>query len=167
MTAAPPIAIRSDEEFARDLALRSKTRALRVYVAGASKEPERVRAAMDAARCAGFVVTLDWLAAIEAAGAANEGLDDGQRRHYAAEDLAAVESADVLWLLAPGNASTGAWVELGYAIALRDQVGATSRPRIAVSGAARTRCIFAALADYESDHDEHALEWLFTCGVAR
>lgn len=157
---APPIAIRSDEEFARDLALRSQQRRPRIYVAGASKEPTRVRDAMGCAREAGFDLTLDWLAAIEKAGAANEGLSDGDRRHYAADDLAAVADADFVWLLAPDNASTGAWVELGYAIALRDAIGSSPRPRIVVSGRARVRCIFAAFADYESDNDANALAWL-------
>lgn len=128
-------------------------RRLRIYIAGASKEPERVRAAMAAARFGGFDITLDWLAAIQNAGAANEGLDDAERRRYAFEDCAAVRAADVVWLLAPENASTGAWVELGFAIALGK--------RIVVSGPARTRCIFAALADHETDLDERALAWIF------
>jgi hypothetical protein len=105
-------------------------------------------------------ITLDWLAAIEKAGASNEGLGDGDRRSYAADDLAAVEEADFIWLLAPENASTGAWVELGYALALRDRIDGRTRPRVAVSGPARMRCIFAALANYESDSDAQALAWL-------
>jgi nucleoside 2-deoxyribosyltransferase len=123
---------------------------LRVYVAGASKEPERVRWAMDSLRSAGCKVTLDWLAVIEKAGSANEGLSDAQRARAAHDDLVGVQVADVLWVLAPENTSTGAWVELGYALALGTIV--------VVSGHARTRSIFAALAGHEFDSDDEALE---------
>lgn len=129
---------------------------MRVYVAGASKETTRVRWAMDAIRAAGHEITCDWLAAIEEAGASNEGLSDDDRRRYAREDLDAVLAADVLWLLAPWNASTGAWVELGCALGVATiEVGLA--PIIIVSGPARMRCIFAALADQEHDTDGAAL----------
>lgn len=123
---------------------------MRIYVAGASKEPERVRAAMTAVQMHGHTLTLDWLAEIEAAGAANEGLSDDDRRRYAEADLCAVANADVVWLLAPEAPSAGCWVELGYAMAWRPL-------RIVVSGPARERCIFAALADVEVDDDAEAL----------
>lgn len=123
--------------------------ALRVYVAGASAEPERVRWAMDAVRDAGAAVTLDWLAPIEAGVPANTGLSDAERRQYARADLDAVVSSDVLWLLAPEAPSAGAWVELGHA--LRCHVV------VIVSGPARKRSIFAALA-VECDTDADALE---------
>lgn len=134
---------------------------MKVYVAGASKEPDRVSAAMRWLRNAGHTITLDWLAAIEKAGAANEGLSDEDRRYYAAEDLAAVAEADVIWLLAPENASTGAWVELGYAIAIRDcDDKSAGAPLIVVSGPARMRCIFASFANYETDTDNLAYLWI-------
>jgi nucleoside 2-deoxyribosyltransferase len=131
------------------------SRPLRVYVAGASAEPERVRWAVAAVRAMGAEVAIDWLAAIEEAGAANEGLTDADRVRYAQDDLCAVEDADVMWLLAPVEPSAGAWVELGYALALAANKRAPDR--IVVSGSARVRCIFAALADEEHDRDEDAL----------
>jgi nucleoside 2-deoxyribosyltransferase len=119
---------------------------MRVYVAGASKEPGRVRAAMDAVLAAGAEVTLDWLDAIEKAGASNEGLDDETRTLAAEADLEGVADADVVWVLAPEAQSAGCWVELGYALALRKLV--------LVSGPARVRCIFGALAhEYDEDGD--------------
>jgi hypothetical protein len=122
---------------------------MRVYIAGASAEPERVRAAMGCARAAGLDVTFDWLAMIEAAGAANEGLDDEQRKLASRLGLCAVEAADIVWLLAPEAPSCGVWVELGYALGHGISV--------IVSGRARVRCIFAALAT-EFDDDDRALE---------
>lgn len=124
---------------------------LAVYVAGASAERERVRRAMDAVRAEGWHLTLDWLAVIDAAGAANEGLDDRTRFLAAHEDLQAIRHADVVWLLAPEAQSTGAWVELGYALA--------QYLPVVVSGPASRRCIFASFAD-EHDTDEAALEHL-------
>jgi ribosomal protein S27AE len=128
----------------------------RIYVAGASKEPARVRAAMGAVVLLGWTLTLDWLAVIESVGAANEGLTDKQRRHHAREDLAAVDSAHVVWVLAPEGPSTGAWCELQRAIDLREFRPERS-PSLIVSGPGRARCIFASLADLETDSDLDAL----------
>jgi hypothetical protein len=143
---------------------------VRIYVAGASKEPERCRAAMTAVQKLGLEITLDWLAAIEAEGAANEGLDDEKRVRYSTADLLAVTKADWVWVLAPAltSSSAGCWVELGYALGLRD----TARwmgddpplfvrgPRIIVSGPGRVKCIFCSLAEREFDDDVAALAYL-------
>ncbi len=122
---------------------------MKIYVAGASKEPERVRAAMTAVRAHGWEVTLDWLADIEAAGSANEGLSQLDRVRYAQSDLRGIDRADVVWLLAPVIGGVGAWVELGYALAR----GYT----VIVSGASSARTIFAALAEEEHVSDLDAL----------
>jgi len=140
---------------------------VRIYIAGASKEPERVRAAMTAATKLGLEITLDWLAAIEREGAANDGLDDEKRRRYSCDDIGAVRRADWVWLLAPHESpSSGCWVELGYALALADRsVEDRDRhwkpwPRIIVSGSGRMKSIFASLAEMEFDHDDEALAYL-------
>ena len=125
---------------------------LRVYVAGASKELDRCRGAMKMIERAGGVITLDWVAAIEAEGLANEGLDNEKRQRYARADFEGVGSADLIWLLASPLASTGSWTELGIALAL----GKT----IVVSGPARERSIFCSLATFETDHDLEALDYI-------
>ncbi len=89
---------------------------MKIYVAGASKEPERVRAAMDACRSRGWTITCDWLAEIERVGAANEGLTHGQRIEASEQDLGGIDDCEVFWLLAPAH-GVGAWAELGYALA--------------------------------------------------
>ncbi len=130
---------------------------MRIYIAGASAEPERVQRAMDASRKLGLEVTLDWLAAIRAAGAATPS-DANVRRACALADLQAIDRADVVWLLAPENASTGAWVELGYAIALRSDRSLLRPLRaVIVSGPGAAKCIFAELADALFASDEAAL----------
>lgn len=126
------------------------TRPLRVYVAGASAEPDRARWAMDAVRASGAEVAHDWLAAIEAAGSANGGLAHVVRQRAATECLEAVESSDVLWLLAPETPSAGAWVELGAALGAGIEVIA--------SGPACGRSIFCSLAVDECPTDADALE---------
>jgi len=138
-----------------------------IYIAGASKEPERVRAAMTAATKLDLEITLDWLQVIETAGgAANEGLDDEERRRYSRADLDAVHRADWVWLLAPEPASpsAGCWVELGYALALFDTRGRLAlgmhHPRIIVSGRGRAKSIFCSLAEREFDTDAEALAFL-------
>lgn len=122
---------------------------LRIYIAGASKEPERVRHAMQRAADLGYEITYDWLTAVEVEGAANEGLADVKRKHYARADLDAIRAANVVWLLAPEGGSTGAWVELGFALALGRIVF--------VSGRSRQRCIFTSLALFEFDDDAEAI----------
>src|SRR5262249_23058209 len=139
---------------------------MKIYIAGASSEPERVRAAMDAARKLGFEVTVDWLAAIAEAGAANAGLSVADRIKYANADRAGVENADIVWLLAPAGSSTGAWVELGYALGLRsDRTMLRPLWQTIVSGPAQDRCIFAELCDLKFREDAEALAHL--AAVAR
>jgi len=120
---------------------------MRVYVAGSSREPERVRAAMAGARAAGCVIVHDWLAAIEAAGAANEGLSEVS---HARGDLERLETAETLWLLLPEAPAIGAWWEAGHAHAR----GLT----IVTSGAGRERSIFMSLAHRHYCTDDDALD---------
>lgn len=134
---------------------------LRVYVAGASKEIDRCRAAMDYVREIGGVITCDWIAEIERVGSANDGLTQEQRRESAEADLCGVMEADVFWLLAPDNTSTGAWVELGTALVAREVWRANDAVQhptvIIVSGPGSKRSIFAALADLETPSDITAM----------
>jgi len=132
-----------------------------IYVAGSSAPSERPRvlAAMARVRAhQSMRLTHDWVAVIDAVRAAGEALHDAVRRRSASDDLGGVARADVLWLLAPDVPSTGAWVELGYALG-GGHCGV--RRRIVVSGPARPRCVFAALADVECDSDEDA--WQAIC----
>lgn len=106
-----------------------------VFVAGASSEPERVRWAMDAVEREGWFLALDWLATIEGAGTACEGLTRAARRAYAEIDAMALHDSDVMWLLASPK-TRGGWVELGLALAWRIPVVST--------GADSLRCIYGA-----------------------
>ena len=132
----------------------SKTPMKKIYVAGASKEAARCRAMIDAVKALGYELTLDWLAEIEKAGAANEGLEHPERQRYAIADMEAVVKADILLVLAPDAFSTGAWVELGIALGhnalAADSWGVVRTPpiRIIVSGSetAIAKCIFTSLA---------------------
>ncbi len=141
---------------------------LLVYIAGASARPfrERTRKWMRkvCAPSSSMTLTLDWLSIIEhveaQGGGANEGLTDEERREYGEADWQAVRRADVVWVLAPENSSTGAWCELAFALAHNRFAGQRrdprdSRPRVLISGPASRRCIFAALAQ-EFDTDEAA-----------
>lgn len=135
---------------------------MKLYIAGASREPERVRAAMEAAKALGHEITVDWLREIEQAGAANEGLTTAQRVYYANRDLEGVDEADLVWLLAPaGTGSAGAWVELGYALGLRsDRTMLRPLWQVIVSGSQQDRCIFTDLADKRFREDQEALDYL-------
>ena len=91
-----------------------------VYVAGASSErATRARPVMEALKRAGYDVTHDWTESVDMHGANNEHgtLTPAQLERCALEDYRGVRYADYFVLLAPSAASTGAWAELGMAIA--------------------------------------------------
>lgn len=120
------------------------------YVAASSTEMDRARAAMRALEAAGVRVTSTWPDAIEAAGTANEGLDNAARLLAAETCLQQVAAADVLLLLVPpGPSGIGCGVELGYAMAWRNK-------RIIASGRTK-RTIFGALCDAEYETDAEAI----------
>jgi hypothetical protein len=82
--------------------------------------------------------------------------DLGTRARAADDDLRGVHKADLFWLVMPeeGSTSTGAWVELGYALAKFPSRMMIHDCAILVSGRSR-KCIFADLADHRfADHDE-------------
>lgn len=123
---------------------------IKVYIAGASREIERAEKWIRHVKgVKGLEVTCDWPAAMRAAGA-DVDLCEDDRRRYARADWEGVERADVLWLLRPTVESTGAWVELGIALA--------GKTRVIVSGKGRF-CIFDSLANvrrFEYDADAYA-----------
>lgn len=129
--------------------------AIPLYLAGASAEADRVQRAMDLVRShPGLRLTQDWLEAIRKDGGGNESLHPQLRRLRASEDLDGVRQARIMWLLAPDNQSTGAWVELGYALALGVMV--------VVSGPAAKRCVFASLTHVEFSTDAEAWAYIVT-----
>lgn len=92
---------------------------MKVYVAASSLQLDRAQAAMEWLRAAGHEVTHDWPAIIAARGGANpDDATQDDRWDWAIDDLAGVKSADVLWLLVPYKEGAGAFVELGYALAI-------------------------------------------------
>ena len=115
---------------------------LRIYVAGASTERERVARYMGALRDAGWEITEDWCAS-EASLGVDDDLDDVTATAVARRDLNGVDRADVFWLVAPERPSFGACTELGYAMAQRRY--RRTPTRIIISGPCPS--IFARLAD--------------------
>ncbi len=124
-----------------------------VYVAGASKNKERARAFMDLVRAhPGMRLTKDWVADIDAADAAGKtdaDFDNKTRAKFANADLGGLAGSDVAVFLVDLG-TTGMWVELGYAICLREGEGCA--PRIIVSGGDR-RSIFTVPAPMLVDHE--------------
>lgn len=120
-----------------------------IYIAGSSAEPARVRWAMDAINATpGLRVAHDWLASIERGAPANAELSLAERRTYAADDLRAVHAAAVVWFLAPEKPTRGAWLEVGYALALG---------KVVIVSGDTAQSIFCALA-VECSCDADALQ---------
>jgi nucleoside 2-deoxyribosyltransferase len=116
-----------------------------IYVAGSSKERELVAAYQAALRAAGWMLAHDWVAQMNACHIPDVDLPIEAQRRFAEQDLAGVRRAQVFWLIAPSTPSIGAYVELGYALALQ------GGPRVVVSG---LPSLFTSLADVR--YDTHA-----------
>jgi hypothetical protein len=119
---------------------------IRVYIAGGSSERLAVaRPLIERAKELGVDVTADWTR--------DPGWDLGRTptldelRESARRDIAAIEAADVVWLVVPRQKSEGASAEVGYALALRK--------RLVVSGEVGARNIFALLARPEDRFASH------------
>ena len=130
---------------------------MKIYIAGASRELERARAAMDWCREQGFEVAHDWVADIDRVrvegGKSDGDLQLSEQMVFAIADLEAVESADVLWMLVPppSKHTAGAWVELGVAW--------SAKTKIIVSGQ-HTWHLFCSLADQAFANDRAATRYL-------
>lgn len=135
---------------------------VQVYVAGASLAASRARAFMDRIDAhPKTAVAGDWTASVRAhqdRGIAESALPSDVRALHAARDLEALAAADIFVLLAEVRLPTrGAWVELGFALALRAERarrGESLRPYIIVAGGER-KSIFTAdhwpVSEYADD----------------
>lgn len=135
---------------------------MRIYLAGASAELETCEYWMAKLRFQGHTITHDWTRSVRASRymkISDAALRREVKADRAVDDLAGVRDADVFWLLAPSGPSTGAWVELGNALAARDRAPL----RVVVSGP-HERCIFAALANHHFASHEEAFAWTGTFG---
>ena len=87
-------------------------------------------------------------------------------------ELAAVESAEIVWHLAPNaQGSAGSWVELGAALMARRlrkvaTDGTSGLPRIVVSGPKNRRTLFTERADVLLSTDAEALQFIVTMAQA-
>lgn len=123
-----------------------------MYVAGASSERETVaKPWMVKLIAAGVEITHDWTVDflnVDTSSGGDELLTPRERHARAKTDLEGVQRADVFWMLAPSaKAFSGAWVEMGYALGLRDYATIQgNRPIVVVSGETRNATIFAELS---------------------
>jgi hypothetical protein len=86
---------------------------MRIYVAGSSKETERCEWAMDACLKLGVQLTMDWIAAIEEAGAAHPS-EYAEQLKWSNGNVDALLEAHVFWGLVPKEEpSLGLFWEFG------------------------------------------------------
>jgi len=130
----------------------------RIYVAGASAELPRAKAAIDACRTGGLEVTHDWPLVVELDRSTGGSTDPSFLDKCARQDLDGIESADIFWLLLPEAESQGAVFEYGYAVSTdkwrTDKWGV---PLVTVLSGPRVKSIFWTQADYRFANDEAAL----------
>ena len=99
-----------------------------IYVAGASSERDMIARYMSGLRRAGHVIAVDWVAAMAACPVPEADMPEAEALRYAHADLRGIRECDVFWLLAPSTTSTGAWLELGYALGQRKAAVVISGP---------------------------------------
>lgn len=126
----------------------------KVYVAGASAQIERAKAAIAALEAESIVVTSSWPKVISNVGAPNpSGATLAQYTEWSLRDLGEVDEAEYLLLLIPpkGIETVGAYVELGYSF----------KAHKPIVTAGQHRPIFTpALSMVHFEEDQGALDWI-------
>ena len=125
------------------------------YVAGASSESQRCASFAAQLEVRGITITHRWWDDVAAAGSANRGLTEQQRRDAALGCLRGVAKAMLVYVLMPreGAATIGAWVELGFALR---GVAAGSEVSILLVGD-RESTVFAELCHASFANEAEAL----------
>ena len=110
---------------------------------------------MDQLRAMGHEITHDWVAAIRAAGGEANPRDAAhlQRLAWSDEDIAGIETAELVWVLMPSRPSFGCGVEFGYALSLGGDV--------IVSGDWRAS-VFTSQASERFDTHDEVFDWIGT-----
>jgi hypothetical protein len=134
--------------------------ALRVYLAGASREVERAQYWSKAIRsCSELALVSTWHQTAKSWAGTDHTYPLQDQRNIAAVDLGEVSAADCLWLRVPHAPSIGAFVELGFSLA--------HRKRVIVSGPGCDSSIFTALANFRSPDDSLAFAELLRLAASQ
>lgn len=125
---------------------------MKLYVAGAYADRDRVIRWMAEARRHFHEVVHDWVRIIDSVAGHDRDLPTEGARKHALGDIAGIRQAEVFWLLSPPRGyGRGCWVELGIA----SQIGVP----IVVSGETARDTVFTALGRRYLD-DERAFQQL-------
>lgn len=118
----------------------------RIYLCGSSRELERVRLYEEGLRgYRSIEVVSTWTQTAHEWAGKDARLTREEQEPHARQDLRELESADIVWCLWPTGPSYGAFVELGYAIALCKC--------LVISGPTCSESVFSALANYRDADD--------------
>jgi len=124
-----------------------------IYVAGGMGERKMIRLWIVRLEAAGFVLAHDWTKAEPSVAGGDSWIAPEQARELARDDLRGVRDADVVWhIVANYKGSRGAYVETGYALALKKH--------LVVSGPTWRSSIFHHLAHVRFDAHEDAFAYL-------
>ena len=137
--------------------MKGKSMPVLVYLAGASRELERVQkwaAALE--RCSYITLAHRWFDTAHEWIGKDHTLSRKQQAHLAEDEQLAIRSARIFWLLWPETKSPGAFIELGYALSHRFHVARYYA--VIVSGDNASHSIFTATSDYRSDSDALAFD---------
>jgi nucleoside 2-deoxyribosyltransferase len=129
----------------------------RIYVAGGFLEKDAISQYMRRLEAAGYVITQDWTVAeatpAKLAMTSDADLTEEESYKIAKDDLKGVADADIVWhIVASYKGSRGAYVEVGYALGLKQL--------LVVSGPDRRKSVFHSLADEKFDLHEQAFDFL-------
>jgi hypothetical protein len=148
-----------------------------IYVAGGWQEKDvLVKPFIHRLKMAGLEITEDWTTAEDVGGDAN--LSKETRVKAAVADLQGAGDADIFWLCMAGyRGARGSFVELGYALAVRDVAAsicalmgpgdppAAGVKLVIISGPDLEKTIFSEVCDHQFTEHEDAFR--FITDVAR
>jgi hypothetical protein len=133
-----------------------------VYLAGASREYERVRKWAAALEASELCTIADrWFDSAHLWAGNDERVSRLVQTTIAEREQAAVRRARIFWLLWPDQPSAGAFIELGYALSHRHY--SAQHVEVVCSGERALESIFTATADFRSDSDVLAYDSVIEC----
>ena len=146
-----------------------------IYVAGGWLEKDTlIKPFIERLKRAGLTITEDWTLADDVGGDGN--LTTEQRARAAHADLVGAGEADILWLcMAEYKGARGSFVELGYALAVRDMTAALNQmygsheenPKLVIISGQVSKTIFSEMCDHQFAEHEEAFSFIANLGRNR
>lgn len=140
---------------------------MKFYLASSRPTIEFVKIYAEKLEALGHSITYKWWEDVEEHGEDDSAVDGEELFECAQSDMNGVLNCDVFWLLAPTEGGTGAWVELGAAIAKAamswEADDIMTEPHIVISGS-HDRTLFSILNEVQECFETHEAAFGYISG---